>query len=51
MADQYAALFGEKPKTTFRSPLADNDHPELDISELLGNDDTCMYQSKIGAMQ
>ena len=48
---QYAALFGEKPPTKYRSPLDKDDHPELDVSELLSEDDTAKYQSLIGALQ
>jgi hypothetical protein len=33
------------------SPLKKNDHPELDESELLQEDDIKKYQSIIGALQ
>ena len=48
---KYAALFGEKPPTKSHSPLDKDDHPELDVSELLSEDDTAKYQSLIGALQ
>ena len=34
----YERIFGEKPQTTFLSPLEKGDHPEMDTSELLGPD-------------
>jgi hypothetical protein len=33
------------------SPLEKGDHPELDTSELLNDDDVQKYQSLIGSMQ
>ena len=35
MVETYLRLFGEKPQLTYLSPLEKNDHPELDISEIL----------------
>jgi hypothetical protein len=34
-----------------QSPLESNDHPEIDSSEFLGEDDIQKYKSLIGAMQ
>jgi hypothetical protein len=47
----YKQLFNEKPRLTVTSPLEKGDHPELDTSELLLEDDVQKYQSLIGAMQ
>ena len=33
------------------SPIEKNDHPELDTTDLLGDDDILKYQSLIGALQ
>jgi len=33
------------------SPIEKSDHPELDTSDLLDEDDTIKYQSLIGALQ
>jgi hypothetical protein len=51
MVDTYQQTFGEKPKETVTSPLEKGDHPELDVSDLLGPEDVVKYQSFIGAMQ
>ena len=41
----------EKIETNVMSPLEPGDHPELDTSEFLSEDDTMIYQSLIGAFQ
>ena len=51
MADNYHRMFGEKPRTKYTSPLEKGDHPELDDSEELKDNDTKIYQSLIGALQ
>ena len=51
MVAQYVSLFGCKPKMNVSSPLEKNDHPELDDSELLNEDDIIKYQSLIGVLQ
>jgi hypothetical protein len=51
MVDNYKQLFGESPSHRSQSPLESNDHPEIDSSEFLGEDDIQKYQSLIGAMQ
>ena len=33
------------------SPIEKNDHPELDTSDLLNDEDIVKYQSLIGALQ
>ena len=50
LTHDYAQLFGEEPKEAM-SPLPSGDHPELDMSEPCGPDDTAKFQSLIGAMQ
>ena len=47
----YERLFGEPPKRIFHSPLEKGDHPELDESELLQEEDVKTYQSLIGSLQ
>jgi hypothetical protein len=50
MIDTYIQLYGEKPrKASF--PLEQNDHPEMDDSTFLRQDETQQFQSLIGAMQ
>ena len=52
LALQYKSMFGHSPSTKgVSSPLAKNDHPELDTSPLLDEDGITQYQSLIGAMQ
>jgi hypothetical protein len=50
MMDTYIKLYGEKPRKA-SSPLEQNDHPEMDNSPFLGQDETQQFQSLIGAMQ
>ena len=50
MLDNYKRMFGSLPRKA-HSPLVQNDHPELDTSELLDYDGIKMYQSLIGALQ
>jgi hypothetical protein len=50
MMDTYVQLYGEKPRKA-SSPLEQNDHPEMDDSHFLGQDETQQFQSLIGAMQ
>src|SRR5512133_1537243 len=47
----YEQTFGEKPRTSVRSPLEKGDHPELDTSELLEIIGINQYQSLIGSLQ
>lgn len=48
--DNYRRIYGKWSKPA-HSPLVQNDHPELDTSELLNEDDQKIYQSLIGALQ
>jgi hypothetical protein len=50
MIDTYVQLYGEKPRKAL-SPLEQNDHPEMDDSPFLGQDEMQQFQSLIGAMQ
>ena len=34
----YHQMFGKKPSTRYHSPLEENDHPELDTTEFLDNE-------------
>jgi hypothetical protein len=51
MAQAYEQLFGVKLGTRAKSPLEEGDHPELDTSEFLDDEDTQKYQSLIGSLQ
>ena len=51
MVAQYTKLFGQAPSQRVQSPLEKNDHPELDDTELLDEEDTAKYQSLIGVLQ
>ena len=51
MEASYEQMFGCKPTTRFHSPLAENDHPELDSSSFLGDTDIQKYQSMVGSLQ
>ena len=48
--ENYRRIYGTWPKPA-TSPLTTGDHPELDTSELLNEDDQKIYQSLIGALQ
>ena len=51
MMDTYERIFGNKPKAKYSSPLDNDDHPEMDLSELLPPDKIKVYQSLIGQCQ
>jgi hypothetical protein len=51
MAMQYESMFGTKPKALYSSPLMANDHPEMDMTELLDDEGIHQYQSLIGTLQ
>ena len=51
MMDNYICMFGSASKTLYWSPLERGDHPELDTSDELDEEDTKKYQSLIGALQ
>ena len=51
MEASYKQLFGCKPDNKHRSPLESGDHPELDTSAFLDEEDSVRYQSLVGSMQ
>jgi hypothetical protein len=51
MVDTYERMFGVKPGTKPYSPLEEGDHPEIDTSEFLDEEDIQKYQSLVGSMQ
>ena len=44
-------MFGCKPSVRAHSPIASDNHPELDTSPLLNEDGITQCQSLIGALQ
>jgi hypothetical protein len=46
----YEPVFQDKPKEV-SSPQGKNDHPELEVSDLLDDNGIRMYQSIIGVLQ
>ena len=51
MMDQYERMFGSKPRAPVYSPLEKGDHPEIDDSDILDDEDVSKYQSLVGSMQ
>ena len=51
MIKTYELNFGQKPSTNVHSPLEQNDHPELDDTELLDRTGIEQYQSLISQLQ
>jgi len=51
MCGNFERMFGHPPKQVVTSPIEKNDHPELDTSDLLNDEDIVKYQSLIGALQ
>jgi hypothetical protein len=51
MIANYERMFGAPPSQKYMAPLEKGDHPELDISDLLGPDQIKTYQSLIGSLQ
>ena len=51
MEESYERLFGEQPNDKVVSPLVKGDHPELDTSIFLEENDIEIYQSLIESMQ
>jgi len=50
MMESYESIYGELPKE-YSSPLEKGDHPELDDSGFLSEEEITKYQSMIGACQ
>ena len=52
MEESYNLRFpGEEIDKKVKSPLEPGDHPELDVSDFLKDEDVQIYQSLIGAFQ
>ena len=51
MMQSFERMFGERPNKRPKSPLEDVDHPELDTSAFLNEDNTINYQLMIGQLQ
>ena len=53
MVQTYMTMFGTNAKLhkSFRDPLEQDDHPEIDTPELLNNEDTQKYQYLIDYFQ
>ena len=51
MIANYERLFGEPPSQRVSAPIEKGDHPEMDTTELLGPEQTKLYQSLIGGLQ
>ena len=52
MMTAYGQLFdGERPCTKRKSPVEENDHPELDATAFLDEDGIQKYQSMVGSLQ
>ena len=51
LADTYKRLFNEDPPKGYKTPLDKNDHPELDISEILEGDMAAKYLTMVGQLQ
>jgi len=51
MEDLFKQLFSCMPNKKYRLPLEDGNHPELDTSKFLAEDDIQKYQSLVGDMQ
>ena len=52
MEESYVTSFGSKPASKgCSSPLEKGDHPKLDVSAFLEEDDIEIYQSFIGSIQ
>ncbi len=51
MQSSYEHMFGEPAKSHYTSPLEPNDHPEMDDSIFLDEDEHAKYLSMIGQLQ
>ena len=51
LADTYKRLFNEDPPKDYKTPLEENDHPELDTSEILEGDIAAKYLTMVGQLQ
>ena len=51
LADTYKRLFTDDPPKGYKTPLDNNDHPELDTSEILEGDMAAKYLTMVGQLQ
>ena len=51
VVEGYKRMFGSSPAHAVTSPLEKGDHPEMDTSDLLGEEGIQQYQSLIGSLQ
>ena len=51
LADTYKILFNDDLPKGYKTPLDKNDHPELDISEMLEGDMAAKYLTMVGQLQ
>ena len=51
LAETYKRLFNEEAPKGHKTPLDKNDHPELDISEILEGDMAAQYLTMVGQLQ
>ena len=51
LADTDIRLFNEDPQKGYKTPLDENDHPELDTSEILEGDMAAKYLTMVGQLQ
>ena len=51
MMNTYIQFFKESPKKIYRAPLEPNDHPEIDESEPLDEEDHAKYLCMVGQLQ
>ena len=51
MMDSHVRMCGSKPVQNVSSPLEHGDHPELDDSDFLNDEEAQKYQSMVGSMQ
>ena len=51
LAETFKRVFNEDPPNGYRTPLDKNDHPELDSSDILGEDVVVKYLTMVGQLQ
>ena len=51
MMSSFNQMFNELPKKVYKAPLEPNDHPELDESQPVGEDDRAKYLCMVGQLQ
>ena len=51
LVDSYHSMFKQDPPKNMRTPMHENDHPELDDTELLTGDSIQLYLTMIGQLQ